>query len=205
MLHIRESSASKNDWGDHFKDRDVYNWIPIHSRTISDLKMLPASHVLGQAVLVRTIGGLTAMVSIAEAAQILLDKPQSDLLWILTSEIERQLKADSTDSTLKYSSISAQKEVAVAELLRRELEKEKHERETEQREREAERLEREEERREREAERRHESRREEKDRWLREEREEREERERRDERERREEREIREEGSNIAARRYPKT
>jgi len=99
------------------------------------------------------------MVSIGEAAQILLEKPQSDLLWILTTEIERRLKADPTDTSLKYSSISAQKEVTVAELLRRELEEEKHEREAEQREREAERREREAERRERE-EGRYESRRE---------------------------------------------
>jgi len=46
------------------------------------------------------------MVSIAEAAQILLDKPQSDLLWILAAEIERQLRADSTDGSHNYLSVS---------------------------------------------------------------------------------------------------
>jgi hypothetical protein len=124
IVRFRDKSDWEGSTYGGFESSQYYDRIPIHSRVISDLTRLPAAHVLGQVALIRTVGGLTAMVSIAEAARLLLDEAQSDLLWFIVHEIERQLRADATDGKDGYVSIDGDVEIPEAEHLARERRKE---------------------------------------------------------------------------------
>jgi len=79
-----------------------YDQIWVHNRTICALDALPAAHVIGQGVLVRLAPHSTAMVSIAEAASVLLGKWLSGLLWILVESIARELRAESTTTESRF-------------------------------------------------------------------------------------------------------
>ena len=87
----------------------------VHDRTIRALEALPAAHVIGQSVLVRIGAHFTAMVSIAEAASVLLGKGLSDLLWILVEFIAQELRAESANTSRRCSSIAWKKEISSAE------------------------------------------------------------------------------------------
>ena len=100
-------------------------WIQLHESIVAAISHLPSAHVLGQGVLLRTTPGLTAMVSVAEAAFILFGDNISDLIWILVQVVERELKADSQNASTGYSFLCWKKEISLAE----------HQQETEQKER----------------------------------------------------------------------
>src|SRR5947207_2579933 len=70
-----------------------YRWIGLHKNVVAAISRLPPAHVLGQGVLLRTTPGLTAMVSVAEAAFILFGDNVSELIWILVQVVEQALKA----------------------------------------------------------------------------------------------------------------
>lgn len=76
--------------------------IMIPPRTLSDLRHLPAAHVLGQAVLVRLDTGGTAMVSVAEAAWVLLGEARAELLWITAQLIQRHLRGEESRAWLRW-------------------------------------------------------------------------------------------------------
>jgi hypothetical protein len=83
----------------------LHDGIKIHDRTICALAALPAANVLGHGVLVHTGVDCRAMVSIAEAASVLLGKSLSDLLWILLEFIARELRADIANQKRQYTVI----------------------------------------------------------------------------------------------------
>lgn len=91
------------------------HWIRVHDRTISALQSLPAAQVLGQSVLVRTESKFTAMVSIAEAAYVLLGEAHSSLLWVLLEYIERELRAHSANDQRWASRVMKRKEISLVE------------------------------------------------------------------------------------------
>lgn len=78
------------------------DWIKTTQRTISVLRHLPAAHVLGQAVLLRLVTGTTAMVSIAEAAGVMLGESRSELLWATIKLVERYLRGDRSPARLRW-------------------------------------------------------------------------------------------------------
>jgi hypothetical protein len=89
--------------------------IQLHDRTIYSLRSLPVAHILGQGVLVRTGADFTAMISIAEAAYVLLGKVFSDLLWVLLEAAEQELRADAANEQRQGVYIGWKKEISLAE------------------------------------------------------------------------------------------
>ena len=85
-------------------DTQAYECIRLHESIVAAISHLPSAHVLGQGVLLRTTPGLTAMVSVAEAAFILFGADVSELIWLLVLVVEQELKADSPNTFTGYIS-----------------------------------------------------------------------------------------------------
>lgn len=67
--------------------------------------------MLGQGVLAQTGTDSTAMVSIAEAASVLLGEPLSNLVWILLEFIAQELRAESVGRSRLYTIIRWETEI----------------------------------------------------------------------------------------------
>jgi hypothetical protein len=111
--------------------REYYEWIQVNESIVAAISHLPSVHVLGQGVLLRTTPGLTAMVSVAEAAFILFGDNVSELLWILVQVVERELKADTLNAPVGDSDLRWKKEISFAEHVQKTQEERERERERE--------------------------------------------------------------------------
>ncbi|KAG8526585.1 uncharacterized protein KY384_008786 [Bacidia gigantensis] len=91
--HFSFITATRADADQVFHAPLAFGNITVPPRVILQLKSLPAPHLVGQAVLLRTAQGLTTMVTIAEAALTTLGEDLSALLWIILKVLEISLRA----------------------------------------------------------------------------------------------------------------
>ena len=119
-LQTREVSHTLGPaYTDSMMEYPSYNRVQLRHRTISALQNLPVAHILGQGVLIRTETKFTALVSIAEAAFVLLGKTYSDLLWAMLEFSGQELRADAANEKRLYGIVHVREEITEAEELRR--------------------------------------------------------------------------------------
>lgn len=79
----------------------VLNHLACHPKIIEAIKILPVAQVLGQAILMRPVEGITTMTTIAEAAIAIFGPELAGLLWIILQILE--IGTDPSPSTYSYT------------------------------------------------------------------------------------------------------
>lgn len=95
--------------------------LPYHAKTVQAIEKLPAAHVMGQAVLMRSFPGITLMTTIAEAACATFGPGLAELLWLIVHTLEMYMRPPTSGFHEKSCRYQWSREITLEEKLQRDI------------------------------------------------------------------------------------